>query len=183
MFSMSTNESLEELRYPIGRFRAPPEVTAPTVDGWIAEIERLPGELRRAVEPLSPEQLETRYRPGGWTIRQVVHHVVDSHLNSYVRFKWALTEDRPRIKTYYEERWAELPDYGAAPVGLSLELLDVLHRRWVVLLRALGPAELAREFLHPDTGVVRLDVNIGIYAWHGRHHLAHVEGVVRRMGW
>ncbi len=176
-------DSLEEQRYPIGRFAASPEVTAAQVDRWIADIERLPGDLRRVVEPLGPEQLETRYRPGGWTIRQVVHHLPESHLNSYIRFKWALTEERPVIKAYDEERWAELADVAETPVSVSLDLLDALHRRWVVLLRSLSPQQLAREFIHPESGVVRLDVNVGIYAWHGRHHLAHVEGVARRMGW
>ena len=176
-------ESLQELRYPIGRFQAPPEVTAAQVDRWIGEIERLPGELRRVVEPLHEEQLETRYRPDGWTIRQVVHHVPESHLNSYIRFKWALTEERPRIKAYFEERWSELADVAATPVGVSLDLLDALHRRWVILLRSLTPQQLSREFVHPETGVVRLDVNIGIYAWHGRHHLAHIMSLAARNKW
>ncbi len=173
-------ESLEELRYPIGRFEPPPEVTAAHVERWIADIEQLPGDFRRVVEPLSDDQLEARYRPGGWTVRQVVHHLPESHLNSYVRFKWALTEERPTIKAYFEERWAELEDVAAVPVGVSLDLLEALHRRWVGLLRTLSPEQLSREFLHPESGVVRLDVNVGIYAWHGRHHLAHVEGAVRR---
>ena len=176
-------KSLEELRYPIGRFEPPAEVTAARIEGWIADIEQLPGDLRRVVEPRDEEQLETRYRPDGWTIRQVVHHVPESHLNSYVRFKWALTEERPRIKAYFEERWAELADVAETPVGVSLDLLDALHRRWVILLRSLGPEQLAREFVHPESSVVRLDANIGIYAWHGRHHLAHIQGMVRRMGW
>ncbi len=176
-------ESLEELRYPIGRFAAPAEVTAAHSDRWIADIERLPGDLRRVVEPLTSEQLETRYRPGGWAIRQVVHHLPESHLNSYIRFKWALTEERPLIKAYDEERWAELADVAEVPVGVSLDLLDALHRRWVGLLRSLSPRQLARAFVHPESGVVRLDVNVGIYAWHGRHHLAHIEGVARRQGW
>ncbi len=175
--------SLEGLRYPIGRFEPPPEVTAAHVEGWIDDIERLPGDLRRVVEPLSSEQLETRYRPGGWTLRQVVHHLTESHLNSYIRFKWALTEERSRIKAYDEERWAELADVAAVPVGVSLDLLDALHRRWVGLLRTLSSQQLKREFVHPESGVVRLDVNVGIYAWHGRHHLAHIEGVARRLGW
>ncbi len=172
-----------ELRYPIGEFEPPETVTAEQIRGWIAEIERLPADLRAAVEPLSPEQLDTPYRPEGWTVRQVVHHVADSHMNSLVRFKWALTEERPAIKIYYEERWAELPDYSELTIEESLVFLESLHRRWVVLLRSLGEKELDREFLHPDTGPVKLAWNIGLYAWHGRHHLAHVQRLAEREGW
>jgi hypothetical protein len=173
---------LEELRYPVGHFAAPEEITSAHVAAWIDEIERLPAELRAAVEPLSAAQLDTRYRPGGWSVRQVVHHVADSHLNSILRFKWTLTEERPTIKPYHEDRWAELGDY-AAGVETSLFLLEALHARWVELLRTLGPDELRREFLHPESGVVRLDANVGIYAWHGRHHLAHVTRLAAREGW
>lgn len=173
----------EDLRYPIGRFAAPPEVTPAQVSSWIDDIARLPADLRAVVDSMTPAQLETRYRPGGWRASQVVHHLADSHLNSFLRFKWALTEDRPTIKPYFEDRWAELADYREAPVATSLSLLDALHARWVRLLRALGPAELRREFVHPDSGVVRLDVNIGLYAWHGRHHLAHITRLAEREGW
>ncbi len=173
----------EDLRYPIGRFTAPPDVTPAHVASWIDDIARLPADLRRVVAPLTPAQLDTPYRPGGWRVRQVVHHLVDSHVNSFIRFKWALTEDRPTIKPYFEDRWAELADTRETPVETSLTLLDALHERWVNLLRALGPAELHREFVHPESGVVRLDVNIGIYAWHGRHHLAHITRLARREGW
>ena len=151
-------------------------------DGRIVHVEQLPARLRAVVEPLTDAQLDTPYRPDGWTVRQVVHHLADSHLNSLVRFKWALTEERPTIKAYYEERWAELADY-AAPLELALAWLDTLHARWVVLLRALTPDQLAREFVHPDSGPTRLDVNVGIYAWHGRHHLAHVTSLIEREGW
>lgn len=175
--------STEELRYPIGRFEAPKAVSAAQVQAWIDDIARLPADLRAVVESLSPEQLETPYRPGGWRVRQVVHHLADSHLNSFVRFKWALTEDRPTIKTYDQDRWAELPDVSGTPVETSLALLDALHARWVALLRALGPDELRREFVHPESGPVRLDVNIGIYAWEGRHHLAHITRLAEREGW
>ncbi len=173
---------LQVLKYPIGEFEPPAEVTGGQVEAWIREIERLPAELRALVEPLSPEQLDTPYRPGGWTVRQVVHHLADSHLNSLVRFKWALTEDRPTIKAYWEDRWAELADY-AEPIEVSLDLLDALHRRWVALLRSLGPEQLAREFVHPESGPVELAVNVGIYAWHGRHHRSHIENLLRRRGW
>jgi len=174
---------MNELRYPIGEFEPPDPITAEHVRRWIEEIERLPANLRAAVEPLSEEQLETPYRPGGWTVRQVVHHVCDSHMNSLVRFKWGLTEDRPTIKTYFEERWAELPDYRAVPIEDSLAFLDLLHRRWVVLLRSLGEEELERELVHPEWGPVKLVRTIGLYAWHGRHHLAHVRRLAEREGW
>ena len=174
---------LEKLRYPIGKFEAPAVVSADAVRAWIDEIERLPGALRSVIESLTPEQLEVPYRPGGWCGRQVVHHVADSHMNSFVRFKWALTEDRPTIKAYHEDRWAELPDYTDVPVSTSLRFLEALHERWVTLLRGLSADDRQREFVHPDSGPVRLDVNIGIYAWHGRHHLAHVTQLVEREGW
>jgi len=173
----------ERLRYPLGRFDAPAEVTPEQVTAWIDEIEAFPAALRAAVAPLSDEQLDTRYRPGGWTVRQVVHHVADSHMNSVIRFKWGLTEDRPTIKAYFEERWADLADVTEVPVAGAMDLCDALHRRWVGLLRALTPEQLAREFVHPDSGPVRLDINVGIYAWHGRHHLAHITELAKREGW
>lgn len=175
---------LERLRYPVGRFTMPEEPAADAeVAAWIDEIERFPADLRAAVEPLTEEQLDSRYRPEGWTVRQVVHHCADSHANSFVRFKWALTEDEPTIKAYFEDRWAELEDYRL-PIAAGLDHLDALHARWVVLLRALGPDDLARGFTHPETGGrVRLDGNTAFYAWHGRHHLAHVTELARRSGW
>jgi hypothetical protein len=149
----------------------------------VDEIEALPALLRAAVEPLSEGQLDTRYRPGGWTLRQVVHHVADSHANSFVRFKWALTEDEPRIKAYFEDRWAELSDYDL-PIEASLGHLDSLHVRWVHLLRSMSDEDRQRGFLHPESGErVQLDVNAAIYAWHGRHHLAHVTQTVKAHGW
>lgn len=172
-----------DLRYPIGTFDPPAHISADQVAWWIDEIEHLPAALRSAVEPLTEAQLSTPYRPEGWQVRQVVHHVVDSHMNSYIRFKWALTEERPTIKTYYEDRWAELADYSAVPVAVSLALLDALHTRWVALLRSLDANELRLEFVHPDAGPVSLATNIGIYAWHGRHHLAHVTRLAEREGW
>lgn len=174
---------LEDMRYPVGRFAAPAQISLARVKAWIDELERLPAALRSVVEVLTPEQLETRYRPDGWRVRQVVHHLADSHLNSFVRFKWALTEERPTIKAYLEERWAELPDARDVPVEVSLRLLEALHERWVGLLRGLDAADWRREFVHPDSGPVRLDTNVGIYAWHGRHHLAHITHLVEREGW
>ncbi len=164
----------EMMRYPVGRFTPPETPTGPEVTAWIDEIAAFPSAVERVVAGIGDDVLKTAYRPGGWTARQVIHHLADSHLNSYIRFKWALTEDRPVIKAYFEERWAELADYRELRLADSTDFLGLLHRRWVVLLRALGPVELRREFLHPSSGPIRLDQNIGVYAWHGRHHLAQV---------
>lgn len=165
----------EALRYPIGRFTPPGSVSPEQYREWVDDLERFPADFRRDVEALSAGQLAARYRPGGWTLRQVVHHVPDSHVNAYVRCKWALTEDTPDIKTYFEERWAELPDGVAAPTALSLSLLDALHARWVMLLRDLDEAQVARTFRHPEWGTVSVAVLAGVYAWHGRHHQAHLR--------
>lgn len=172
--------NLEKLKYPIGQFEHQGEITAEQIAYWIKDIEGLPQQLRKAVQNLSEEQLELTYRPSGWTIRQVVHHIADSHLNSFVRFKLALTEDKPIVKTYFEDRWAELPDYYQVPVEIILSFIESLHRRWVVLLKALTPEDLVREFVHPESGLVRLDKNIGIYSWHGRHHLAHIKNALTK---
>lgn len=174
---------MTDLRYPIGEFTAPDEITPEMIAGWIDEIERLPGDLRAAVAGLSDEQLDTPYRPDGWTVRQVVHHVGDSHLNSLIRFKWTLTEDRPKIKAYFEDRWAELADYRDVPIELSLTFLESLHGRWVILLRSMNEKDFRREFVHPDFGVVRLDGAVGTYAWHGKHHVAHITELAKRQGW
>jgi uncharacterized damage-inducible protein DinB len=139
--------------------------------------------MRTAVQGLSDEQLNTPYRPEGWTVRQVVHHVPESHLNSYIRFKLAITEDEPTIKPYFEDRWAKLDDANTAPVELSLNLLDALHERWVWFLRSLKEGDFQRTFRHPEMGTVSLDKNIALYAWHGRHHVAHVTSLRERMGW
>ena len=168
-------DNLEKLKYPIGQFQFQGSPGRETVEEWIQEIGELPQNLRNAVDELSEEQLDTQYRPQGWTVRQVVHHIGDSHLNSYIRFKWALTEERPVIKAYYEDRWAELPDYTFLSIADSLDFIEILHRKWVILLRALSEKQLEREFIHPDTGeAITLRRNIGIYAWHGRHHVAHI---------
>jgi uncharacterized damage-inducible protein DinB len=163
-------------RYPIGRFTPPSSATAEERAAWIGELAILPGHLRSAVEGLDDAALATPYREGGWTVRQVVHHLADSHLNAYVRFKLALTEERPTIRPYDEAAWARLAD-GGAPVGDSLDLLDALHRRWVALLEAMTDGEFARVYLHPEQGrSVSLGEALALYAWHGRHHLAHVRG-------
>lgn len=175
---------MEDLRFPIGRCRVPESITDDDVGTWIDEIETLPARLRSAVSSLTPAQLDTRYRPEGWTVRQVIHHLVDSHANSVTRFKLALTEEHPSIRPYFEDRWAELPDSRRLDVEVSLRLLEALHERWVVLLRALDGEQRARTFHHPESGeTVRLDENIGIYAWHGNHHLAHIERLIAREGW
>ncbi|MGH9360461.1 MAG: YfiT family bacillithiol transferase [Thermoanaerobaculia bacterium] len=172
-----------DLRYPIGRFERVHEVTEVTRREWIHAIAEAPAALRRAVAGLGEEQLDTPYRPGGWTVRQVVHHVPDSHLNAYLRCKLALTEDEPTIKTYMEDRWAELPEARTAPIEVSLTLLDALHRRWVLLLEALPAAAFHRRLHHPEWGSLSLDDLLGMYAWHGRHHVAHITSLLARMGW
>ena len=177
-----TTPTTPDLRYPIGRYAPPASITEQQVDAWIDEIAALPADLRAAVAPLTDEQLDTPYRPGGWTVRQVVHHLFDSHANSFVRFKWTLTEDRPRIKAYDEKAWAELPD-SRGPVGPSLDALEALHARWTNLLRHMTWPEFQREFVHPKAGAVTLAWNIGLYAWHGPHHLAHITALMEREGW
>ncbi|OWY25106.1 putative metal-dependent hydrolase [Sphingobacteriales bacterium UPWRP_1] len=176
---------LEAMQYPIGRCNKPnelsysPEETA----ARIAEIAQLPQLLSAEVSELTDEQLDTPYRPGGWTIRQVVHHLADSHMNSFIRFKLALTEDTPTIKPYREDLWAKQPDYEV-PVMISLLLLTVLHTRWVFLLRSLTPQQLQRSFYHPDNHLhYTLQYAIAVYGWHGRHHLAHIQSVKLRKGW
>ena len=172
-----------DLRFPIGSFKLETTPTDDDIRLAICEIAEAPARLRAAVEDLSAEQLDTPYRPDGWTVRQVVHHVPDSHLNSYSRFKLALTEDEPTIKPYHEDRWAELEDSRATPIEVSLALLESLHNRWVVLLNSLDPADFQRTFRHPEIGVVTLAQNACLYAWHGRHHTAHVTLLRERMGW
>jgi uncharacterized damage-inducible protein DinB len=173
----------DDLRFPIGDFRPPATTTEAERLARIDQIEAAPARLREAVVGLGPEQIETPYRPGGWTVRQVVHHVPDSHLNGYVRFRLALTEDEPTIKPYQEERWAELPDARSAPLEVSLDMLDALHRRWTRLLRSLAPSDWERRYRHPELGLVSLERTLALYAWHGRHHVAHVTSLRDRRGW
>jgi hypothetical protein len=169
-------ENIEKLRYPIGRFTFPESPREDDANQWIAEIEALPTQLDKIVKPLDDDQLSSRYREGGWTVRQVVHHLFDSHVNSYMRFKLALTEDTPAIKPYFEDRWAELPDSRLTPVQVSLDLLTNLHKRWIVLLKALSWQDLQKEFYHPENKRnVKLVQNLALYAWHGKHHLAHIK--------
>lgn len=149
----------------------------------IGEVAETPGALRSAVAGLSRDQLETPYRPGGWTVKQVVHHLPDSHLNAYVRFKLALTEDEPAIKAYDEAKWAELSDSQRVPIDVSLDLLDSLHTRWVSLMRGMEAADFQRGLKHPERGFLTLSQLLGLYAWHGRHHVAHITALRAREGW
>ncbi len=174
---------MTDLRYPIGKFHFDSPSTDEQKRKQIDEIALAPANLRAAVKGLSAQQLDTPYRPEGWTVRQLAHHVPDSHLNAYVRFKLALTEDEPTIKPYAEDRWARLADTPDTPVEVSLTMLDSLHDRWVRLLRSLGPEEWKRSFRHPELGLVSLERNLALYAWHGRHHVAHITGLRERNGW
>ena len=170
-------------RFPIGKFHYDGPPTQEQKQQFLDEIARTPANLRAAIKSLSDHQLDTPYRDGGWTVRQVVHHMPDSHMNSYVRFKLALTEDEPTIKTYAEDRWAELADSQATPVEVSLTLLDSLHDRWVRLLRTLTPEDWKRTFRHPELGPMTLEKSLALYAWHGRHHVAHIAELRKRMSW
>lgn len=174
---------MADLQYPIGKFVEDTNVTTEKRQRWIEEIAAAPGALRAAVARLTPEQLDTTYRPGGWTVRQVVHHLADSHAHVYIRFRLALTETEPTIKGYDAAAWAELFDAKAGPVEPSLALLDALHQRWVLLLRSMKAGDFSRAFRRPDSQVVTLDRAIQTYAWHGRHHLAHITTLRERMGW
>jgi uncharacterized damage-inducible protein DinB len=181
---------MEDLQYPIGRFewRDEPageglQATQSERQRWIQEIEQAPARLRAAVKGLRPEQFDTPYRPGGWTVRQVVHHLADSHLNSYVRFRLALTEREPTVKPYDEKAWAELVDARTSDTEVSLTLLEALHHRWAMLLRSLGPEDFVRRFRHPEHGPMTLEKTLALYAWHGRHHVAHITSLRERMGW
>ncbi|OLS33970.1 YfiT family bacillithiol transferase [Bacillus sp. MRMR6] len=173
---------MENLHYPIGLFTFEGEPTTEVVEGWIHAIEAAPAQLREAVKDLRDDQLDTAYRPEGWTVRQVVHHIADSHMNAYIRLKLALTEENPVIKPYREEKWAELSD-SSLPIEISLELLEAVHKRWIVILRQLQPAALEKTFIHPDAGVTKISMYIGMYAWHGQHHIAHITSLIDRLKW
>ncbi|RKL67462.1 metal-dependent hydrolase [Salipaludibacillus neizhouensis] len=171
-----------DLRYPIGEFEFRDDVTMEVVQTWISEIDMVPVKLREAVDGLNDQQLDTPYRQGGWTIRQVVHHMADSHINAYMRVKLALTENKPTIMPYEEAKWAELPD-SEMPIDVSLTLLFALHQRWVTLLQSLEPSDLEKTFYHPESGEMKLGINIGNYSWHGRHHISHITTLRERNGW
>jgi hypothetical protein len=172
-----------DLRYPIGQFSWSGSNTPEQRARLIDDIAATPERMRGAVAGLTEAQLETPYRDSGWTVRQVVHHVPDSHLNSYIRFKFALTQHEPTIMAYDEARWAELVDAKSHAIESSLKLLEGLHERWVVLLRSLSEEDVLRKFRHPELGVVSVDRYIALYAWHGKHHVAHITGLRERMGW
>jgi hypothetical protein len=177
----------EDLRYPIGKFEwVPPEneqQMASRRKHYIDVLSQLPDNFARAVEGLTPAQLDTPYRPEGWTVRQVVHHVPDSHANAFIRFKLALTEYEPTIKPYKEDMWAKLSDVPNTPIDISMQLLTALHARWVVLLRGMDSSDFARTLRHPEVGVVNLNRMLALYAWHSAHHTAHITSLRKRMGW
>jgi hypothetical protein len=170
-------------RYPIGKFDRNINVTKEMRSDFINTIEALPSRLRKEVETLSQIQLDTPYRDGGWTLRQVVHHLPDSHLNAYIRFKLALTEDNPQIKTYEEHLWAELKDSFETPINISLTLLESLHTRWAILLRSLTDEQFEKTFQHPEWGSITLSKTLALYAWHSKHHLAHIMELKKKMSW
>lgn len=170
-------------RYPIGRYTLDQNPTPETRNRYIEQIGGTPAAMRRAISGLTKDHLDTPYRDGGWTVRQVIHHVPDSHLNAYIRFKLALTEDAPTIKPYDESAWARLKDSALTPVDVSLTLLESLHARWIVLLRSLKAEDFQRKFNHPESGPHDLDWMLGLYSWHGNHHVAHITRLRERMGW
>ncbi len=174
---------MSDPRFPIGKFHYEGQVSEQQKQAFLSDIAQTPANLRAAVRGLAESQLETPYRSGGWTVRQVVHHVPDSHMNAYVRFKLALTEDDPTIKPYAEDRWAELSDTKATPVEVSLTLLDSLHDRWARLLRSLTSDDWKRTFRHPELGSMTLEKTLALYAWHGKHHVAHITELRKQMSW
>ncbi|MBS9461604.1 putative metal-dependent hydrolase [Flagellimonas sp. 389] len=178
------NDILEKLRYPIGTYEVPEKITENHLKEWIAILENLPKRLHDMVIPLTPQQLETPYRPDGWTVRQLIHHISDSHHHSYIRFKWALTEDTPVIKPYFEKEWSKLFDAKTAPIQMSLDHLKAVHAKLVYLLKGLSSEQLQRKFIHPvgDEETTLLE-NVGRYAWHGSHHFAHIKNLIEREGW
>ena len=180
---MNANDPLYDLKYPVGRFEWRGDSTPDERSAWIDSIAATPARLREALDGLDDSQLDTPYRHGGWTVRQVAHHVPDSHMNAYIRFKFALTETDPLIKPYDESAWANLADTASVPVNTSVALLDGLHLRWVAVLRSMSSGDWRRSYVHPEMGKVTLDRAAGLYAWHGRHHIAHITGLRTRRGW
>jgi hypothetical protein len=173
----------ETLRYPVGRFNRPNHLTAEQRRAAIDSIAKTPATFRQAVRGLDAQRLDTPYRPEGWTVRQVVHHLPDSHMNAFIRFKLALTEDTPTIKPYNEAEWAKLEDARSTPIETSLGLLDGVHDRWVRIMNAMSPSDFQRKLNHPENGVMTLDDLLAMYEWHGRHHTAHVTNLRQRNGW
>ena len=180
---MITETQLDRLRYPIGKFKKPETIDAPQRAEWINNIAEAPQLFRNAVANLTPSQLQTPYRPGGWTVRQVIHHVADSHMNALIRFKLALTEINPTIKPYEEALWAELADYKA-PIENSLHILEALHLRWVLILQSMTEEDFKKTFYHPaNKSQSTLETTLGMYVWHGGHHLAHITELAKKEGW
>lgn len=174
---------MSDLSYPIGKFEADPSITPEKIARWIDDIAAIPSQLRAAVAGLDNAQLDTPYRPGGWTVRQVVHHVADSHINCYLRIKFCLAEINPPVKAYDENVWVAFPDAKHGPVDVSLDLVDALHRRWVLALRNVTREQLERTILHSENGPMKLSLLINLYSWHGRHHVAHIASLRERMKW
>ena len=174
---------MEDLRYPVGRFDKDGAIPVGGRVALIDSIAGLPSRFRHAVDSLSDSQLDTPYREGGWTVRQVAHHLPDSHMNAYIRVKWGLTEDAPTIKTYDENLWSQLPDARTSPIKVSLDLLSAIHERWVFLLRSMTDKDFSRTIRHPEWGQIDLNTLLRLYEWHGRHHTAHVANLRQRMGW
>jgi hypothetical protein len=180
---MTAPATTSDLSYPIGKWQYTPHMSCEHRAALIQQIAEAPGQMRAAIKGLSPEQLDTPYRPDGWTVRQVVHHVPESHMNAYIRFKWALTEDSPAIKAYDENAWSNTPEVNATPVDCSLAILAGLHERWVILLNSLSDKDWQRTIEHPQNGTMSLEKLLAIYAWHGRHHAAHITELRKRSGW
>jgi hypothetical protein len=172
-----------DLRYPVGKADKKGPLTPEERNHMIESLGAVPAKLRAAVAGLNDQQLDTRYRNGGWTVRQVIHHVADSHMNAYIRFRFAVTEAQPTIKPYDERTWAELTDARTAPVELSLQLIDAMHQRWVILLHSVREIDYNRAMQHPERGLMTLDDTLALYEWHGRHHLAHITGLRQERGW
>lgn len=178
-----TQAAAPGLRYPIGAFQPVGTPLSPADrSAFVSDLASAPSAFRDAIRDLNPEQLATPYRPGGWSVAQTIHHLADSHMNSYIRFKLALTEDEPTIKPYDEAAWAELAD-SSLPVDVSIQMLDMLHRRWVALLQSMEPEQWKRNFRYPERGLMNLDQTLALYAWHGKHHAAHITSLRSRMGW
>jgi hypothetical protein len=178
------NEDIDFLRFPIGKFSAPNSISKEQLYNWINQLEKFPAEVQKVASLLSDNQLNTHYRPGGWTIRQVIHHLPDSHLNAYIRFKLAVTEENPIIRPYHEDRWAACKEAKSADISISLSLLESLHFRWAAFLRTLTDEEFDRSYIHPETNkMFKLKEVLGMYVWHGNHHLAHITETIKRNKW